>query len=180
MKRNIVKIEDSFDRVEEYPSVTERYYKRYYYKSGDSACPDHCVLLHSNRICLITLSPSHPLIKNKKNVSKLDFQVSDKLDRLENKVVGKAKKGGQYIQPDSVLCFAECEDGEKYPVFGCISGKLIEINELLIDDCNLMWKKPETEGYIAIILPSKKDFDWKSQNLINSDAYEKIVQSSQS
>lgn len=175
MNENIVKIEDSFDKLEEYPSVTERYYKRFYYKSSEGTSPDHCILLHSNKICLVTLSPSHPLIKNKKNVLKLDFQVSDKLDRLENKVVGKAKKGGQYIQPDSVLCFAECEDGQKYPVYGCISGKLIEINELLVKDCNLIWKKPLTNGYVAIILPSKKEFDWNRVGLISRDTYEQSV-----
>lgn len=172
------KIEDSFEKLESYPSVTERYYTPCFYLSKNGS-PDeyHCVLLHSNKICLITLAPSHPIIKGKKKITKLDFQVTSKLDRLENKVVGKSKKGGQYILPDSTLCFIECDDGTKYSIYGCTKGKLVEINQNLTKNPDLLIEKPLSMGFIAIILPSKKDMNNVKDNLISYESYvEQVVE----
>lgn len=176
MITKIPKIEDSFEKLDAYPSVTERYYTKYFYVSDHSPRDEHhCVLLHSNKICLVTLAPSHPIIKEKKKIAKLDFQVSNKLDRLENKVKGKGKKGGQNIQPDSMLCFVECEDGSKYSIYGCVKGKLIEINQLLLSDNNLLVEKPLSSGFIAIILPSKNDVSCIIEKLITNENYENDV-----
>ena len=65
-------IEDSVKSESEFLSVSERYFTRYLTDE-----PDHqCVLLHSNRICLITLNQDHQVIKDhKKAIKKIDFQV---------------------------------------------------------------------------------------------------------
>ncbi len=56
-----------------FPSVQERYYTRFH--TRDEAFPAQCVLLHSNRICLVTLGPGHPVVKGEKVVERVNFQV---------------------------------------------------------------------------------------------------------
>lgn len=72
-------IEDGVNMVDVFESVTERYYTPMYLPStGDE---DHCVLFHSNRICIITLAPTHPICRHKKVIKCINFQVSTNVDR---------------------------------------------------------------------------------------------------
>ncbi|KAK6626351.1 hypothetical protein RUM43_006662 [Polyplax serrata] len=172
MARFIPSIEDSFEKLKNYPKVTDRYYSPYYYiNDKGSPTEHHCVLLHTNKICLITLAPSHPVVKEKKTIVHLDFQVTSHVDRLENKVRGKGKKGAQHLMPDSVLCYIICTDGTKYSVFACVKGKLLEINQMLLKNPNLMTEKPTSEGFIAIVLPSLKDLEVCKSSLLTEDKY---------
>ena len=67
-------------------------------------CADRCCLQnHSNKICLITLAPTHPVIADNLKVTNVNFEVSKKLDRKSNKTSGKSKKGGQLLDPASLL-----------------------------------------------------------------------------
>ena len=68
------------------------------------------------RICVVTVAPRHPLLTNGE-VVKVDFQVSKKVNRLENKVSGKGKKGAQNLQPMSPLCEVTCSTGQKYTLY---------------------------------------------------------------
>lgn len=155
-----IKIEDSFKKLDKYPTVVERYYSKYHFKpDGLAEDETHCILVHSNRICLITLAESHPIIMNKKKISTISFQITDKLDRKDNKVTGKGKKGAQFMAPNSILCYITCDDGTKYSVYGCVKGKLIEINQNLLENFQLLVDKPLGEGYIGIILPNLRDVE---------------------
>ena len=73
-----VNLERSVERL--CPSVVDRYFTKLYevnlpkgYKEYQntkiSNFNDVCILRHSNRLCIITLAPSHPVIKNKATVS---------------------------------------------------------------------------------------------------------------
>ena len=68
------------------------------------------------RICVITVAPSHPLLQCKQIV-KVNFQVSTKVNRLDNKVSGKGKKGAQHLQPESLICEVTSSDGSKYSLY---------------------------------------------------------------
>ncbi len=57
-----------------FPSVQERYYTRFHTRD-EASSPAQCVLLHSNRICLVTLGPGHPVVKGEKVVERVNFQV---------------------------------------------------------------------------------------------------------
>lgn len=136
-------------------SVSERYYEhKYCMEIGRDIKNVHQrVSFHSNRICLISLAENHPVIKDSKEVVRINCEVDEKIDRLKNAASGKGKRGAQKLSPDSVLCYVECSDGSNYPIYSCIKGKLVEINENLVADGNLLVQKPMAEGYIALLLP---------------------------
>ncbi|XP_077514937.1 protein Abitram isoform X2 [Amblyomma americanum] len=117
---------------------------------------DQCALFHSNRIVLITLAPSHPILKENKAVTKVDYQVNEKLNRLNNQVSGKWKKGGQKLQKESALCIVTCSDGQTYTIVSTVPGSLIEVNEHLTTSPERLTEKTWSSGYIAIVLPPLK------------------------
>ena len=73
---------------------------------ASSSPQDHVkILLHSNGICVLTLAPSHPILTQRLKVTKVDFQVSKRVNRLQNSVRGKGKKGGQFFADDKQVSF---------------------------------------------------------------------------
>lgn len=158
-----------------YPSFTERYFEAKYVVDINANSEDHCVLVHSNRICVVTLAPSHPVIASKKTISTINFQIGDKTNRLNNTVQGKRKHGAQGLVPKAILCEIECEDGTKYSVQSCVHGKLIEINENLVKNPQLLVEKPKSDGYIAIILPPLTKNNKFQDCLVLEEDYIKVV-----
>jgi len=173
---NVVPIEESIEEFSVLQSVAQRYYTpRFCVDGGGKEGEDHCVLFHSNRICLITLALSHPILREKKEIHKIDFQVSANIDRLKNKVSGKGKHGAQFLHPNSPLCYIECADGSKYTVQSCIKGKLVEINDSLIENPKLLVEKPDAEGYIAIVLPSISSSNQQREELLTLEEYNEVL-----
>ena len=50
---------------------------------------DQVVLVHSNKVCLVSLAPNHPIICRKLKISRIEEKKSDYLTK---KAVGKSKK----------------------------------------------------------------------------------------
>lgn len=167
---------DSIDLSSEYQSVLERYYKPMYcVKLEGKDIDHHCLLFHSNRICLLTLPSSHPVIQQTKTLLRINYNVSGNVDRLKNKVSGKGKKGGQKLMPTSVVCQIECADGTKYKVRSCVKGKLIEMNQKLIDEPHELLMDPKTTGHIAVILCDLSTVDASKENMLSQEDYEKLL-----
>ena len=167
-----VPIEESITLSVTYPSVIDRYFtRRYIRRDGDN---DTCLLYHSNKICLVTLAQSHAIFKKDVVIKKVNFKVGEKLDRTNNKVSGKKKHGGQYVDEHSILCLVECEDDSVYTVRAGVKGKLVEVNEHLIGDPNLLLTKAETDGYIAVVL-QKLGVECNMSNSVSKEEYEKVV-----
>ncbi|XP_071961731.1 protein Abitram-like [Antedon mediterranea] len=158
-----------------YPSVIERYFRRGFKLDMKGPEEDFCILKHSNRVCLLTLAPSHPIVKNTKTVKNVDFQVSSKMNRLDNKVSGKSKKGGQWLNPTSALCCVTCDDDSNYTMYSCIRGKLAEVNEKLLKTPNLLKEKYDKDGYIAIILPKIYETDEQMKSLLTEEQYNEAI-----
>ena len=86
---DIPPIEESlnFD-VADFENFGRRYFKTYRTKSGgnDEESGPQLVLVHSNRMCVICLSPEHPVVKGGMSVKKVDFQVPNgKLSPYQSK-----------------------------------------------------------------------------------------------
>jgi len=170
-------IEDSISSTDpsDYRSVTDRYYSKLYHLDEDrSRHHDVLVLNHTNKICLITLAPSHPVLAEKKVITKINFEVSKKVDRKSNKTSGKSKKGGQVLEPTSTLAIIETET-EQYQVKAIVPGKLICINQELVEHPTKLTTHPDSEGHIAIILPSRGLYEQAKLNLLSPEQYKEAL-----
>ncbi|XP_061616105.1 protein Abitram isoform X2 [Phyllopteryx taeniolatus] len=158
------------------PSVIDRYYTRWY-RADMKGNPyeDHCILQHSNRICVITLAETHPLLEKGRTIAKIDYQISNGCSRLNNKVSGKSKRGGQFLTEFAPLCRITCTDEREFTVYSCIRGRLLEVNENILETPALLQEKPSTDGYIAVILPKFEESKSITENLLSRDDFEKLV-----
>ncbi|NWY07027.1 F206A protein, partial [Nothoprocta ornata] len=151
---------------------------------------DFCVLQHSNRriqysnynsccrICVITLAEAHPLLQNGKAIKSINYQISANCSRLQNKVSGKSKRvwpGAQFLTEFAPLCRISSSDGEEYTIYSCIRGRLIEVNENILNNPALLQEKPSTEGYIAVVLPKFEESKSITQGLLTQKEYEEVL-----
>jgi len=172
--RTIPPIEKSIASTDplDYRTVTDRYYTKLYHIDKDrERSHDILVLNHSNKICLITLAPSHPVLRKKLIIKKVNFEVSKKVDRKTNKTTGKSKKGGQVLEPISILAIVETDE-ENFPVQAIVPGKLVCINQELVDHPERLLSHPDSKGHIAIILPSRGLYEQTKLSLVTQDQYE--------
>ncbi|KAI4498805.1 hypothetical protein M0802_005980 [Mischocyttarus mexicanus] len=157
------------------PTITERYFSTYYKVDVQKPGDDMCIRIHSNRICLISLAPSHNVFQNDKKILKVDYKVSDKLDRMLNKVSGKSKHGAQPLQVNSNICTISCSDGQTYTIKCCIIGKLIEVNDVLLDYPETLKEPPHKGGYLALVLPNLKLLDKVKDTLLTLEEYKTVL-----
>nr|XP_032813195.1 protein Abitram isoform X2 [Petromyzon marinus] len=137
------------------PTVLERYFTRHYKTDmKGKACEDHCVLQHSNRICVITVAESHPVLGGGRDVAAVDYQISAGCSRLDNRVSGKSKR---------------------YTIYSCIRGRLVEVNENLIANPHLVRDKPSCEGYIAVVLPKFEESKSVTSGLCDHAEYLRVL-----
>ncbi|XP_076627259.1 protein Abitram [Colletes latitarsis] len=155
-----------------FPTITDRYFTAYYKLDVQSTTDDICILMHSNRICMLTLAPSHAALQSNVQITKVDFKVSEKLDRVLNKVSGKSKHGAQPLQANSNICIITCSNGKTYTIKCCIIGKLVEVNEALLQNPKLLLEPPHKGGYLAIVLPNIKHLDKMKESLLTQKQYE--------
>ncbi|XP_013068902.1 protein Abitram-like isoform X1 [Biomphalaria glabrata] len=151
------------------PSVIERYFKKRY--KTDNKYEDQLVLTHSNRVCVVCVANSHPLIEQKKSVTSVSFG-EEGWNRLDNKFSGKSKRGAQWLDCKAPLCEVTCSDGTKYTLVCCVKGQLIEVNENLQKTPQLLIDKPHGEGYLAVILPGLKWFEHEMKQLKSEEDYQ--------
>ncbi|XP_034016074.1 protein Abitram isoform X2 [Thalassophryne amazonica] len=124
------------------PSVIDRYYTRWYRADmKGKPCEDHCILQHSNRICVVTLAETHPILQNGRTVKTINYQISNSCSRLNNKVCGKSKRGGQFLTDFAPLCRITCTDDTEYTIYSCIRGRLLEVNESILETPALLLEK---------------------------------------
>ena len=152
-------VRDAADNVFNYPTPLERYfslYQSHFSVDEYGVChPYFYVLQHSNNVCVVCLGSGHPLMREPGSllVSEVDCRVSKRIDRASNRAQGKCKRGAQRLSPSSILCYLRCENGERFPVYSCIDGNLIEVNDLIIREPHLLMSRPLDEGHIAVIMP---------------------------
>uniref|UniRef100_A0A4X2K054 Protein Abitram n=1 Tax=Vombatus ursinus TaxID=29139 RepID=A0A4X2K054_VOMUR len=135
------------------PSLVDRYFTRWYKADvKGKPCEDHCILQHSNRICVITLAESHPLFQNGKTIKSINYQISANCSRLQNKVSGKFKRGAQFLTELAPLCRISCSDGEEYTVSSCVRGRLMEVNENILDKPSILQEKVKKKALFIIFV----------------------------
>ncbi|XP_060110500.1 protein Abitram isoform X1 [Heteronotia binoei] len=137
------------------PGVAERYFTRWYKPDvKGNPCEDHCILQHSNRICVVALADAHPLLQKGKAIERISYQISANCSRLENKVSGKSKRGAQFLTELAPLCHIFCSDGEQYTIYSCIRGRLIEVNESILNNPSLIQQKVSLANWLSVSFPT--------------------------
>jgi len=137
-------------------NAIDRYYIKFFALDvGGKSGEDQYVYRHFNKLLVIGVAPTHPLI-SKQTIKRVNFDVGTR-NRLTNQVKGKQKKGGIHLNPEDELCEVFCGDGAKYVLRSCVRGFLIEINESLLKNPSLLQEKPLSDGFIAIVSQPAKD-----------------------
>lgn len=131
-------------------NVVERYYTQLFYADDDGN--DQFANMHSNRLCVIGVAPHHPLVRDQLRVAKVDFNINGK-NLMDNRVKGKKKKGGMWLDAHTPICTVHTEDGREFIMRSCVRSSLMEVNDLLIDNPQLIVDKPLLDGHIAIVRP---------------------------
>lgn len=153
-----------------YKSFTDRYYtKRYVINANSIKNNDIMIMFHSNRIALLCLAPSHFFFNNKEEYS-INFKAGG-VNRLDNSVKGKGKKGGQKLHNKSAVCKIEYKDGTSFDVPSCMKGALLEVNEELVKNPQLLREFPDADGYIAVILSSIENSELQKSEMLTPELY---------
>lgn len=132
-------------------AIDRRYYRVFYTPDGHQ-----CVLQHSNRVCLVCLGPSHPLLARHSS-SEEEEEISEEISNIEFKTIGgkkktvtsetnggggggsnKKEKANNKLMPNSVICTVSCKSGESFQLRSCIKGTLLEVNDQIIDQPSLL------------------------------------------
>lgn len=153
---------------------TDRYFSKRYILGVDGI-PNNDIMLmfHSNRITLLCLAPSHFFFKRNDDY-KLNFAIG-KVDRLSNSVKGKGKRGGQMLIPKSAICKVDWNDGTSFDIPCGMKGTLVEVNDKLVKHPELLREKPDSDGFIAIMLSSIANSEATKKELLTHEEYLKIV-----
>uniref|UniRef100_A0A914XEK7 Protein Abitram n=1 Tax=Plectus sambesii TaxID=2011161 RepID=A0A914XEK7_9BILA len=121
----------------------------------DATDEDASFLAHPSGVIVVILSTRHPALA--KTINQVDFNVNKKkhrgVDRSQQTVIGKGKKGGLQLLPVTRLCLIKCADGSEYPLRAGVKGTLIEVNDRLLTEPTLMQTSRENKGFIALIMP---------------------------
>jgi len=168
-------IEGSIDLESPYQTVTQRYYTPYYRVDEDrERRHDLCLLVHSNRVSLMCLAPSHPIIEKNLDIDVINCEITKTCNRKSNKAVGKGKKGGQNLDPTSILCFLETKEG-RFPVEAVAPSKLICMNRIALSQPALVRDKPDSTGHIAVLLPYLGHIEECKAGLLTKEQYEELL-----
>jgi len=153
-----------------FPTEIERYYRKFYHRCKDKPLQDICVLAHSNKVCLITLAPSHPALHAGGPVQKLEYVVETGGKKVGD-VHGKRKLEAIKLKIGTPLCRITAHDGTVYAVDSPIKGKLCELNDNLVNDVTLLTRMSGSNGYLAIVLHTTCSDDEFMTHLLTADQY---------
>ncbi|XP_018023542.1 protein Abitram [Hyalella azteca] len=133
------------------------------------------VMVHSNRLCVVSLSPHHPIVQGNLTVNKVSFEV-DGVDRLSNQVSGKGKRGAQVLGSKATLCKVHTDDGRIYHVMCGARGKLVQVNERLVSEPELCGRSAGADGWLAVVLPNLTIYDGLIMALTPAERYTELWQ----
>lgn len=137
-------------------------------QSGDSNPTglDVCVARHHNGLCMICISPRHPIITEKDTVTDVEYRVPFR------EVQGKRKRGGILVEDRTKLCILTCASGNKYKVQCAIRGVIVEYNSVLEKSPSLINAMPLRNGYLAAVLPFQSEIKTAVDKLVTHSNYE--------
>jgi hypothetical protein len=108
---------------------------------------DQYVHIQSNRVCIIGLAPSHPIIREQMHIKSVKFAQS--VHAIE--VSGKRKRGLVYVDHRTTLLTVHTVCGKTYGVRAGMRGDVMEVNSALLQLPDLLRSHPASAGHIAVL-----------------------------
>lgn len=128
-------------------TAVQRYYTTMYRPDADgSAGNDQYVHIQSNRICVVGLAPSHPILRHNLRIVSVKFAAA--VDSIE--VSGKKKRGNVYVDHRTTLAVAQTACGKSFNLRSGMRGDVLEMNDALVHHPDLLRTHPATAGHIAV------------------------------
>ena len=131
-----------------HPTVLERYYETH------TTSNHQCLHVHSNGICVLNVSPSHPMLQPPLTITGIAMRSHDSKNLMQTAVRGKKKAGAVFILPRDMVCTVSVSDGSTVTLYGCVRASVVEVNQRLLDNPALLGTP---EGYIAVLMPKQDE-----------------------
>nr|CAH7715263.1 unnamed protein product [Callosobruchus chinensis] len=167
------------DAVNTFKYYHERYFENQYSINigVDSYPNDMLVRVHTNKSILLAPACGHIICTSEKKITSINFVVN-KSDRSNIKTKGVRKHGARTVDTTTIICKVTLEGDDKpYNIRAGVTGYLVEINELIKKDPQLLKSEPKKLGFLAIILPKGRTYQFEetvqSWNLLKEDEYMK-------
>lgn len=165
-------------RIGTYKSYIDRYFTKYYKTNVRYPSNDHLVLMHSNKIAVCALAPSHPVLDTSRyTVTRVEY-----VQGVSDEMSGRHKHNASLVNVNQPLCrlhataVTDVDADQVFVVYSCLNAKLIEVNERLVQQPGLVQSKPTTDGFIAILMPKLDSLKEQLNDLITHDQYLKTLQ----
>lgn len=107
-----------------------------------------------------------------KGIKSISYLIGN-VDRSDTKIKGKGKKGALNLQPTTTIALITCVDESQYKICSGIYGKLLEVNERLINHPTNI--KIDGAGYVAVVLPKKDYVDTMKTQLLTQGQYDNAL-----
>lgn len=130
---------------------------------------DSCVARHHNGLCVVCISPRHPIVAQGLRVEAVEYRAELRAVR------GKRKRGGLFVEERTGLCSLQCEGGLQFNVQCSVRGILVEYNDALQENPSLVAEQPLECGYLAIILPPTGELATATDALCDAAEYDASV-----
>jgi hypothetical protein len=129
-----------------YNDFVERYFTKYYFNKGKEN--EQYIFIHSNGIILSGIGKNNIITKVKIN------EIIDL--KKPGKITGRRKHGAHFLSENEYVIKIIYDNEKSYNFCPMIKGKLLEVNQNIINDNNLLINSPESFGFICIILVEGK------------------------
>ena len=163
-------------------TLVERYYTQLFaVDAGGERGQDMYIHLHSNRVIVLGVAPSHPLLRSDSPIVRIAWgsgtiskgmHVRESLDNL--KVTGKGKNGSILMEPRSVVATVTTANGAVWSLVAGVRAGIMEINGQLASNPDLLRSKSHTEGFLAILAVKPQRIDELKRALLPREAYERL------
>jgi hypothetical protein len=128
--------------------MTARYYTTFYSPDADGVPGnDQFVHVQSNRICIVGLAPSHPIVRGRLVASSVVY--APQMDKLN--VSGKRKHGNVFVDNRQPLATVTTACGRVFVIRAGMRGDVLELNAALATSPGLVASHPTTNGHIAVL-----------------------------
>ena len=129
-----------------FPNFIERYTTQHFVPNiDDEEFKDQYMFDHSNGLVIMGIAKCHPVCKAK------NIQVVQKIGKGEKRQVKGKHKSNAFKLRSRTIIMEIIADEKTYPIYAGCSGKLIEINENVMNNPQLLIEESEGNGFLAII-----------------------------